>query len=180
MKDSTRRGFVKVNSMLGAVLAGTAARKLGAQQAPSGSAGGFQAASDPGGPDGPGGKAKKGPGIQNLYALCEVTGGGKKVYGIAVEYDAVINPASLALDTYTTSVFPAGRGGGPGMMGGPGVQQNPTTPAPKPRPVVAIYTNAEPALLSDRKSVTGMYVITEFAHDADLSTPTSDSDKVCL
>lgn len=175
MKDLTRRGFVKISSAVGAVLAGLAAGKLDAQ------ATGFQAASNPGGPRV---RAKKGPGIQGLYALCEVTGGGQKVYGIAVQYDAVINPASLALDTYTSSVFPAARGGGGGMMGGPGMPQNPptpgSTPAPKARPVVAIYTNAEPALLSDRKSVAGMFVIAEFAHDPDLSTRSTDSDKVCL
>ena len=171
MKDLTRRGFMKVGSVVGAVLAGTAAGKLGAQ------ATGFQAASNPSGPRV---RAKKGPGIQGLYALCEVTGGGQKVYGIAVQYDAVINPASLALDTYTTSVFPAARGGGAGMMGGTGMPQNSTTPAPKARPVVAIYTNAEPALLSDKKSIAGMYVIAEFAHDPDLSIPTTDSDKVSI
>ncbi len=173
MNDLTRRGFVKFSSMVGAVLAGAVTGKLEAQ------ASGFQAASMPGGPGGPGGRAKKGPGIQGIYALCEVTGGGKKVYGIAVQYDVAIDPASLALDTYTTSVFPAARG----MMGGPGgpaMPQNSTPPGPKARPVVAIYTNAEPALLSGRKSVAGMYVIAEFAHDADLSAQTSDSDKVSL
>jgi len=41
-------------------------------------------------------------------------------------------------------------------------------------------TNAEPALLSDRKSVAGKYVIAEFAHDPDLSTPTTDSDEVSI
>jgi predicted peptidase len=51
---------------------------------------------------------------------------------------------------------------------------------PKVRPVAAIYTNAEPALLSDRKSVAGKYVIAEFAHDPDLSISTTDSDKVSL
>ena len=175
MKDLTRRGFVKFSSAVGAALAGAVAGKLEAQ------ATGFQAASNPGGPRV---RAKKGPGIQGLYALCEVTGGGQKVYGIAIQYDAVINPASLALDTYTTSVFPAARGGGPGgpgmMMGGPGGPQNSTPPTAKARPVAAIYTNAEPALLSDRKSVAGMYVIAEFAHDPDLSAPTADSDKVAL
>jgi predicted peptidase len=176
MKDLTRRGFVKITSAVGAVLAGAAAGKLEAQ------ATGFQAASNPGGPRA---RAKRGPGIQGLYALCEITGGGQKVYGIAVLYDAVINPASLALDTYTTSVFSAARGGpgmmgGPGGPGGPGMPQNSTPPGPKARPVAAIYTNAEPALLSDRKSVAGMYVIAEFAHDPDLSAPTTDSDKVSL
>ena len=126
MKGLTRRGFVKISSMVGAVFAG--AGKLGAQAA------GFQAASGPdgpGGPGGPGGQAKKGPGIQSIYALCEVTGGGKKVYGIAVQYDVAIDPASLALDTYTTSVVPAVRGGGMmGGMGGP--PQSPATPATTP------------------------------------------------
>jgi predicted peptidase len=184
MKDLTRRGFVKLSSMVGAVFAGASTGKIAAQ------ATGFQAASGqdgpggqggPGGPGGPGGMAKKGPGIQSIYALCEVTGGGKKVFGIAVQYDAVIDAASLALDTYTTSVFPAAREGGPGMMQGPGTPQSSTTPATaKARPVVAIYTNAAPALLSDRKSVAGMFVIAEFAHDSDLSTQTTDSDKVFI
>jgi predicted peptidase len=45
---------------------------------------------------------------------------------------------------------------------------------------VAIYTNAAPALLSDRKSVAGKYVIAEFARDPDLSARSSDSDKVTI
>jgi predicted peptidase len=53
-------------------------------------------------------------------------------------------------------------------------------PGPKARPVAAIYTNAEPALLSDRKSVAGKYVIAEFAHDPDLSVRSTDSDKVSV
>jgi predicted peptidase len=179
MKDLTRRGFVKVSSALGAVFAGAVTGKLEAQ------ATGFQAASNPGGPRA---RAKKGPGLQGLYALCEVTGGGQKVYGIAVQYDAVIDPASLTLDTYSTSVFPTARGGaggmmgmgGPGAMGGPGTPQNSTPSGPKARSVAAIYTNAEPALLGDRKSVAGSYVIAEFAHDPDLSARSTDSDKVSL
>ena len=83
MKDLTRRGFVKGSSMLGALLSGLSTGKLVAQ------AGGFQAANEPGDPRG---REKKGPGIQGLYALCEVTGGGQKVYGIAVVYDAVTRP----------------------------------------------------------------------------------------
>ena len=127
---------------------------------------------------GPGSGEKKAPGIQSICALCEVTGGGEKVYGIAVQYDAAINPASLALDTYTTSVFPAAPGFFPGMPQEP--NKNSTITAAKARPVVAIYTNAEPALLSDKKSVAGTYVIAEFEHDPDLSIPTTDSDKVSL
>ena len=110
-KNLTRRGFVKVSSVVGAVLAGAATGKLGAQ------ATGFQAASNAGGPRN---RPKKGPGLQGLYALSEITGGGVKVYGIAIEYDVEINPASVALDTYTTSVFPSARGGGEGMGLGPG------------------------------------------------------------
>jgi hypothetical protein len=136
LKDLTRRGFVKISSMVGAVFAGAATGKIGAQST------GFQAAGGPDGPGGPGGMAKKGPGIQSIYALCEVTGGGQKVYGIAVEYDAVIDPASLDLGTYTASVYPVARGGGPGMMGGPGMPQNSTMPATTPnaqgRPLVDI------------------------------------------
>jgi predicted peptidase len=158
MTELTRRVFIKVSSATGAAFAGVAVvGTLGVQAARAADANGFQAASSAM-MRGPGGRAKKGPGQQNIYALCEVTGGGEKVYGIAIEYDALINPASLALDTYTTSVFPAA----------------------KSRPVMAIYTNAEPALLGDQKSVAGKYVIAEFAHDPDLSTPTTDSDKVSV
>lgn len=178
MKDLTRRGFMKVGSAAGAVLAGAAAAgKLGVQEASAADANGFQAATSVMA-RGPGSGGKKGPGIQSIYALCEVTGGGEKVYGIAVEYDAVINPASLTLDTFTTSVFPAARGFFPGMPQAP--DKNSTTAAAKARPVVAIYTNAEPALRSDQRSVAGMYVIAEFAHDPDLSLPTADSDRVSV
>ena len=169
MKDLTRRGFVKGGSIFGALLSGLSTGKLVAQ------AGGFQAASEPGGFRG---REKKGPGIQGLYALCEVTGGGQKVYGVAVEYDAVIHPATLGLDTYTVSIYPAARGFFPGMPQEP--NKDSTTEAAKARPIAAVYTNAEPSLRSDRKSLAGMYVIVEFAHDPDLSTPSADSNKVSL
>jgi predicted peptidase len=172
MTDLTRRGIMK----FGAVLASTtAAGKLGIQQA-SADGNGFQAAKKV--PGGPGHDEKKVPGIQNIYAVCEVTGGGEKVYGIAIEYDAVIDSTSLALDTYTTSVFPAAEGYFPGMPQGP--DKDATTAPAKARPIVAIYTNAIAALTSDKKSVDGMFVITEFAHDPDLSLPTTDSDKVSV
>ena len=171
MHSLTRRGFMKVGSMIGAVLAGGGAGRLKAQ------ANGFQAASGPG-PSGPDGRAKKGPGIQNVYALCEVTGGGQKVYGIAVQYDAMIDPAYLALDTFATSIFPAAKGFFPGMPQEP--DKNSTTSAAKARPVVAVYTNAEPALRNDRKSMAGVFAIAEFEHDTDLSKPTTDSDKVSI
>ena len=175
MTDLTRRGFMAA----GAVLAGTAAAgKLRAQQAGPGNGGnGFQAAATAMARGFAGGE-KRGPGIQGICALCEVTGGGEKVYGIAVGYDAVINPASLARDTYTARVFPAAKGFFPGMPQEP--DKNATTAAPRVRPVAAVYTNAEPALRSDRQSVAGMYVIAEFEHDPDLSIPTTDSDKVSL
>jgi predicted peptidase len=173
MTDLTRRGFVTA----GAVLAGTAATGKLVQEARAADGNGFQAATtvmSRGIGNGP----KKGPGIQNLYALCEVTGGGQKVYGVAVEYDASIDAASLRPDTYTVGVFPAAKGFFPGMPQEP--DKNSTTSAAKSRPVERIYTNAEPALRSDGKSAGGMYVIAEFAHDPDLSAPTTDSDKVSV
>ncbi len=186
MKNLTRRGFVKISSAAGAVLAGAAAGRLEAQTT------GFQAASNPGGPRV---RTKTRPGIQGLYALCEITGGGQKVYGIAIEYDAVINPASLALDTFTAKVFPSTRGPGNGMMAGPAMgtpgggadmgspgntaTRTPRT-APDARPIAAIYTNSQPAVLSGQKSVPGMYVIAEFAHDPDLSVRSVDGDLVSL
>jgi predicted peptidase len=183
MKDLTRRDFIKVGSAAGAALSGTAAASTSGTAAastlglPQGG-GGFQAASQ-GPPNGPGLGGKKGPGIQSVSALCEVTGGGQKVYGIAVQYDEEINPASLALDTFATSVVPAARrGGGPG--GSPQTPANPAPATPQPRPVAAIYTNDGPALRSDQRSVAGRYVIAEFRHDPDLSLPTADSDRVSL
>ena len=175
MTDVSRRDLVLVGTALaGAVsAAGLAVQEARAQ------GNGFAAASAvPGGPAGPGPREKTGPGLQGIYALCEVTGGGEKVYGIAVEYDVAIDPASLALDTYTASVFPAAKGF---FAGTPQTtDKNATTEAARPRAVAAVYTNAGPALRPDKKSVAGMYVITEFQHDTDLSLPTTDSDKVAL
>ncbi|MBO9096856.1 MULTISPECIES: alpha/beta hydrolase-fold protein [unclassified Rhizobium] len=127
---------------------------------------------------GSGGRKAKVRGIQGIFAVCEVTGGGQKVYGIAVEYDVDIDPGSLADNTYSTRVVPAARGFFPGMPNAP--DKNVTTEAPEQRAVAAIYTNAQPALRSDRASVAGVYVIAEFQHDSDLSLPTTDSDKVAL
>ena len=133
------------------------------------------AASDAmGGPD----AGPKTPGIQRISALCEVTGGGEKVYGIAIEYDTDIDPASLGLDTFATSVVPAAAGYFPGMPSGP--DKDATTEPPAPRAPAAIYTNAAPALRPDQGSVAGPYVVVEFAHDTDLSIPTTDSDMVAV
>lgn len=170
MADVSRRNFVAVGTALaGAVSAAGLARAQDRN--------GFMAASSamPGGPDS---HTSRGPGIQGIYALCEVTGGGEKVWGIAVEYDVDIDPASVALDTYSTAVVPAAKGFFPGMPDEP--DKNATTAPAKPRAVTAIYTNAEPARRPDRKSAAGRFVITEFAHDPDLSTPTTDSDRVSL
>lgn len=174
MSEVSRRDFVAA----GAVLAGAAsAAGLGVQEARA--QGGFQAATSavPGGPDGPA-REKRGPGIQGIHAICEVTGGGEKVYGIAAEYDVDIDPASLTLDTYGAGVFPAAKGFVAGMP--QSTDKNATTARAAARAVAAIYSNAEPGLRPDRKSVAGRYVIAEFQHDFDLSIPTTDSDKVSL
>jgi predicted peptidase len=174
MASLTRRGIMGVAAMLAGA---TTAQRFGVQEASAaGDANGFQAAAK--GPGGPGEEEKKGPGIQGITALCEVTGGGEKVYGIAIEYDAMINPDSLELDSFTTSVVPAADGYFPGMPDGP--DKDASMAAAVPRLAVAIYTNTSPALIADKKSVAGMFVITEFAHDADLSLPTTDSDKVSI
>jgi predicted peptidase len=168
MTDVSRRDLVA----LGTVLAGAAsAVALGGQEARA--QGGFQAATSamPGAPRKP-----TGPGLQGIYAVCEVTGGGQKVYGVAVEYDVAIDPASLALDTYAAAVFPAAKGFNAGQP--QTVDKNATTEAAKSRPVAAIYTNAVAALRPDRTSVPGPFVIAEFPHETDPSVPTADSDKV--
>jgi len=170
MSDVSRRGFVTA----GAALAGAlSAGGFGTPPARAADRNGFMAASNR--PDRP---RSMGPGIQAVHALCEVTGGGEKVYGIAVEYDAEVDPAGLALDSFAAGVFPAAPGFFPGMPQEP--DKNATADAAKPRPVAAIYTAGEAALRADRKSVPGPFVIAEFAHDPDLSLPTTDSDKVTI
>ena len=174
MTDLSRRAFVTA----GTVLAGVAtAGGLSAPQANAQDRNGFMAASGamPGGPNA---HRKMSPGVQGIYAVCEVTGGGQKVWGIAVEYDVNIDPTSLALDTYVAGVVPAAKGYFPGMPQEP--DKNATTQTPQRRDIVAVYTNAEPARRPDRKSVAGRFVIAEFPHDVDLSLPTTDSDKVSL
>ena len=174
MADVSRRSFVAVGTALaGAMSAGG----LGLQEAHAQERNGFMAASTalPGGPDN---APSRGPGLQDISALCAVTGGGEKVWGIVAAYDVDIDPASLALDTYAAAVVPAAKGFFPGMPQEP--DKDATTAQAQPRPIAAIYTNAEPALRPDRKSVAGRFVIVEFHHDPDLSIPTTDSDKVSL
>ncbi|WP_417069701.1 prolyl oligopeptidase family serine peptidase [Niveibacterium terrae] len=179
MSNLTRRGFIKIGSVAGAALAGGAGSLLlgfGEADAAEG-ASGFQAASEAMTGD-PERKARKAPGIQSVSALCEVTGGGQKVYGIAIQYDQDIDPASLALDTYMAGVVPVAKGFFPGMPQAP--DKNSTTAKPEARRVAALYTNADPALRADHRNVTGRYVIAEFEHKPDLSLPSTDSDKVSL
>lgn len=190
MTDVSRRNFVTASTVLASAAGAVAAlgiQEAHAADAPAGgpppggissggmSSGGngFQAASMLSGPIN---HRRHGPGLQDIYAIAEVTGGGEKIYAIAFEYDTNIDPASLALDTYTTGVFPAARGFFPGMPQEP--NKDATTATAQNRPVAAIYTNAEPARCLDQKSVPGVYVIAEFHHNPDLSLPTTDSDKV--
>jgi predicted peptidase len=178
MTDVSRRSFVKAGTTFAGAVS---AMGLGIQDTRAADPGGaFTAPSSaaPGGPADTGSNMSAGPGIQRIYALCEVTGGGQKVYGIAVEYDADIDPTGLALDTYATAVFPAAQGFFPGMPQAP--DKNNTTEIAKPRAPAAVYINAGPALSASRKNAAGRYAIVEFEHHPDLSLPTTDSDKVTL
>ena len=172
MVDVTRRNFVAAGTALAGAM--SVAGSLRPEQARAQGGGtGFMAASG-----GPQKLQSKGPGLQGIYALCEVTGGGEKVYGIAAAFDANIDASSLALDSFAAGVVPAAKGYFPGMPDG--VDKDATDAEPQPRAIKYIYTNAGPALRDDHKSVAGPYVIVEFAHDPDLSLPTTDSDKVSL
>ncbi len=169
MTDLSRRFFMAGTALAGAM----SVNALGAQAASAQSS--FQAASG-NMMDGP--PKTMEPGLQGIYAVCDVTGGGQKVYGIAVEYDTVIDASSLTLDTYAAGVVPAAKGFFPGMPQEP--DKNATPSGPEPRPIVAIYTNDTATRRLDQKSVAGRFVIAEFAHNPDLSLPTTDSDKVSL
>lgn len=170
MADMSRRNFVAFGTVLAgaAATAGLVAGPVRAQQSS------FNAAAA----GRPMEAAPTSPGLQSIYALTEVTGGGEKVYGIAAGYDVNIDPASLTLNTYSAAVFPAAAGYVPGVPDTS--DKNATTAAAEPRAIAAIYTNSEPALRTDQTSVAGMYVITEFEHDLDLSLATRDSDNVSL
>lgn len=177
MTDYNRRNLLKFATASGAMLAGTTAGYFGglSKANAAGSAGGFEAAASAA--EG-GDQQSQGPGIQRITALCEVTGGGQKVYGIAVAYDTAIDPQSLAPDTFTAGVVPTAKDYFPGMPQGP--NRNATTEPAKPRSITSIYTNDKAALRANSKSAPGNYVILEFTHDADLSLPTTDSDKVTI
>ncbi|PJZ03388.1 peptidase [Pantoea rodasii] len=170
MSNMSRRTFM----VAGTALAGAISSATIPRAAQAANKNGFMAASVNGVSD----NEKKGPGIQRIFALCEVTGGGEKVYGIAVEYDVEIEPTSLSHTTFKASVVPAAEGFFAGMPNEP--DKNATQAAPVNRSVAAIYTHSQPALSASQASVTGKYVIVEFSHDADLSLPTTDSDIVSI
>lgn len=170
MTPISRRTFM----LAGTTLAGMVSTGMIPGAHASGS-GGFTAASETGEAEN---FITERPGIQRIFALTEVTGGGEKVYGIAVEYDADIDPHSLTRQTYTACVVPAAKGFIAGMPGS--LDKNATQAEPQQRTVSAIYTNSGPALRQDQTAETGRFVIVEFIHDADLSLPTQDSDKVSL
>lgn len=171
MRSISRRTFM----IAGTSLAGMVSTGLIPRAQASGS-NGFTAAS--GVVDTDNNNGIKTPGIQRIFALTEVTGGGEKIYGVAVEYDVDIDPLSLSLQTYVVGVVPAAEGFHAGM---PDSQdKNATQGEPQPRAVSVIYTNAEPALRQDQANITGRFVIVEVIQDPDLSLPTRDSDKVSL
>ncbi|MHC1479388.1 prolyl oligopeptidase family serine peptidase [Frateuria aurantia] len=174
MTDLVRRQFM----VAGTALAGAVTTAgLGWQEARAAGQNGFMAASNAG--QEPGGlQGGRGPGLQEIHALCEVTGGGEKVYGIAAEYDVDIDPSSLTAGSFQAGVVPAAKGFFAGMPQEP--DKNSSTDAARTRAATAIYTAAEPALRSGGQGQRGRFVIIEFAHDPDLSLPTTDSDKVVL
>ncbi|GAB6854128.1 hypothetical protein JCM15831A_11520 [Asaia astilbis] len=134
---------------------------------------GFMSASAP---EGPTRRTHARPGIQGVTTLCEVTGGGQKVFGVAIEYDTSIDPRSITPETFALSVVPAAKGFFPGMPQEP--DKNASDQKASPRAVVATYTNATSTMRADARSVQGRFVIAEFARDPDLSLPTTDSDKI--
>jgi predicted peptidase len=170
MAELSRRHFLSASVVLAPVI-GLYAGRASAQS----SGGGFSAASAR--LPGSSGKPKT-PGPQSVTAVCEVTGGGQKVYAIAVEYDVDIDPSSLASDSYSAAVTPAPANYFPGMPDI--VDKNDTSEAPQPRSIRAIYTNDVPALRGDQTSVAGRYVVLEFPHDPNLSLPTQDSESVTV
>lgn len=157
------------------LLSGTASGLLtAAGQGISQGASGFQAATSAMPQD----SGPMEPGLQGITAVCEVTGGGEKVYAIAVAYDTEIDPAQLSPDSYRAFVVPTADSYFPGMPDG--ASNNDTEKAPVERAIAAVYTNDQPMRRLDQTSVEGRYVIAEFAHDEDLSLPTTDSEKVAL
>ena len=124
------------------------------------------------------GQMDRGPGLQRIYALTEVTGGGEKVYGIAAEYDTDIDASSLSSSSYQAGVIPAAKGYTPGMP--MTSDKNATQAAAVSREILRVYTNARAAFLPKGDTASGKYVIIEFSRNTDLSLPTADSNKVEL
>ncbi|WP_241645921.1 prolyl oligopeptidase family serine peptidase [Rosenbergiella metrosideri] len=169
MSEMSRRTFM----VAGSALTGALSTTLMPRASMAANTNGFMAAASDNKT-----RTPKGPGLQRIYALCEVTGGGEKVYGIAAEYDADIDPHSLDKGTFKAAVIPAAEGFFAGMPNEP--DKNATQAAPVTRTISAIYTNTQPTLMDKSSSVTGRFVIVEFHHNPDLSLPTTDSDKVSL
>lgn len=172
MSDMSRRTFM----VTGAALAGALSASVLPRSASAANQNGFTTASA--GLENDRDNAKKTPGLQRIFALCEVTGGGEKVYGVAVEYDAEIDPSSLTLNTFEVGVVPAAQGFFAGMPNEP--DKNNTQATPVRRAVSAIYTSTQPALRDSGSSEPGRFVIMAFQHDPDLSLPTTDSDIVSV
>jgi len=169
MTSFSRRAFLSVSVALPLAGAGAAAFAQG-------DATGFMAASS--NMEGPSGTAPMTPGLQSITAVTEVTGGGQKVYAVAAEYDVDIAPESLAIDSFAAGVVPAAAGYFPGMP--EIVNKNDADLPSQPRAIVALYTNDSATRRMDQTSVPGRFVIAEFAHDPDLSLPTTDSERVTL
>lgn len=172
MTEMSRRTFMIAGTTLAGMISTGIARNAHAADPNS-----FMAASAQNGNNPDDGKVKQ-PGIQRIWALNEVTGGGEKVYGVAIEYDTDIDPASLAVASYSVGVIPAAKGFFPGMPTTP--DKNNSQSEAQPRTIQAIYTNTTPALIPSQKNSIGRFVIAEFAHNPDLSLPTEDSDKVTV
>ncbi|MEN3754489.1 hypothetical protein ABC733_23040 [Mangrovibacter sp. SLW1] len=104
MTEMSRRTFMIAGTTLAGMISTGIARNAHAADPNS-----FMAASAKNGNDPDDDKVKQ-PGIQRIWALNEVTGGGEKVYGVAIEYDTDIDPASLAVASYSVGVIPAAKG----------------------------------------------------------------------
>lgn len=171
MTKISRRNFMAASTVLtGALMSGA----LGNAQAAGET--GFMAAAA--GPDGADVQASRGPGLQRIFALTEVTGGGEKVYGIAAEYDAEIDASALTAASFRAGVVPAADGYFPGMP--QTLDKNATQASAVNREILRVYANSRPAILPPQKTGAGKYVIIELRRSADLSLPTTDSDRVEL
>ncbi|WP_337008481.1 prolyl oligopeptidase family serine peptidase [Pantoea sp. AS142] len=171
MANISRRSFMAAGTAItGALMSGAMVKSHAATGT------GFMAAAT--GSDDAQTPTNRGPGLQRIFALTEVTGGGEKVYGIAAEYDTAIDPLTLTATSFWAGVIPATEGYFPGMP--QTLDKNASQAAAIKREILRVYTNSRPAMLPSEKTVTGKYVIIELQRDEDLSLPTTDSDRVEL